>query len=247
MEVTSSQYHGSPQPRQHRSWPAGSVECPPCRRLARPHLGHLILTINAGCSLPKAQQIDAVRLREILNYCPETGVLTWKLRPAHMFSSRGSTPREAVAHSWNLKNAGKRAFIALNGNGYFQGVAFGKKYCAHRVIWAIQFGEWPHDEVDHINGDRGDNRLSNLRAATHAENTRNRDYSTKNRWGSQGVCYRKDKAKWTATIILNGKRSWLGYHDTVEQAHQAYCEAAMRLHGPFTKINAGCSSGSLPG
>ena len=97
----------------------------------------------------------------------------------------------------------------------------------HRLITGASYGI----EVDHINGDRLDNRRSNLRLCTKAENTRNKVQQKHNRFGLKGVSFKC--GKFYAQIQAHGKKYCLGYHSTPEEAHQAYCEAAFRLHGEF--------------
>lgn len=89
--------------------------------------------------------------------------------------------------------------------------------------------------VDHINGNPLDNRRSNLRLATHAENTRNQRRSRANTSGFKGVHWHKGAAKWQAYISLDGKRRSLGYFQSPESAHEAYLRAAEELHGEFAR------------
>jgi hypothetical protein len=99
----------------------------------------------------------------------------------------------------------------------------------HRLIANAPKGK----EVDHISGDTLDNRRSNLRVCTHAENTKNRKGNVGNVTKYKGVHFRKDRKKWTAQIRVNYKIHFLGYFDTPEEAHAAYCEASKKYHGQF--------------
>jgi len=102
----------------------------------------------------------------------------------------------------------------------------------HRLIMDAKKGE----EVDHINHDTLDNRKSELRLCTRSENGRNRGAQENNTSGYKGVYWHKPMGKWCAAIKLKGKRIYLGYFQTPEEAHSAYCKAAQELHGDFLKI-----------
>ena len=113
------------------------------------------------------------------------------------------------------------------GNGY---VGIGRQY-AHRLAWLFVHGRWPHGDIDHINGDKLDNRIGNLRECSRSENQRNHGLTTRNRSGFKGVSQRRDR--WIATIVVHGKQSYLGTFEAPEQAAIAYLDAAVRLHGEF--------------
>ena len=91
--------------------------------------------------------------------------------------------------------------------------------------------------AEHRNGNTLDNRSENLRFATDCQNQQNRGMTRTNRSGFKGVCWEKAKRKWAARIDVNKKRIRLGYHDTPEQAHAAYCEAARKYHGEFARLS----------
>ena len=113
----------------------------------------------------------------------------------------------------------------------------GKRYPAHRVAWLYIHNVWPIVDVDHINGNREDNRICNLRLATRAENLRNSKRHKDNKSGYKGVC-RDSRLKgnqWRATIWVDGKLKHLGYFATPEAAHLAYCDAAERHFGEFAR------------
>lgn len=127
------------------------------------------------------------------------------------------------------------AFTADDGSGYRQGRIFGKAFRAHRVAWAITHGEWPSYEIDHINGDRSDNRINNLREASRMENARNRGANINSPSGLKGVSWSKSSGKWRARITAGGPENNLGFFDTAEDAHAAYCVAANKLHREFAR------------
>ncbi|WP_312416666.1 HNH endonuclease [Shinella sp.] len=179
-------------------------------------------------------------LRQLLRYDPETGKLFWLVRPVSMFtesSCKGTANRSAEwAHkSWNTRCAGNEAFTADSGKGYRQGSIFGRTYKAHRVIFALVYGAWPSEEVDHENVCGGDNRLTNLRAATSSQNKQNRRRAKHNTSGFKGVSWHRRKGKWAASIKMNGRQKHLGYFESGEAAHQAYLLAAQESQGVFAR------------
>lgn len=152
-------------------------------------------------------------LKTILDYNPETGALTWKCAKAH--STRVGSP--AGAASW----------------GYIRVKIDGQLFRAHRLIWKIVNGRDPIDQIDHINGNRSDNRIANLREASRSENNQNSRLRKSNTSGFKGVCWKKSHQKWVAQIRIDGKDKFLGCFNTPELAHAAYCEASKNHHGIF--------------
>lgn len=113
-----------------------------------------------------------------------------------------------------------------------------KRFWMHRVIMERILGRLLNEDelVDHINGNGLDNRRQNIRLATTAQNNVNSRRRSDNVSGHKGVYWRKDKKKWCAEIHAYGKKTRLGYFDTLEDAHQAYCRAAKELHGEFARL-----------
>lgn len=169
------------------------------------------------------------RLRQILDYDPSTGALTWLHRPLEMFNGD-------VRHwrRWNTRFAGKRAFAGKS-SGYHYGSIDNVTYSAHRMIWAWVHGEWPPQDlhIDHANGDRADNRLANLRLVTPTQNNRNKRISSNNTTGVTGVVYRPKEGAWQASIYLKGGQVSLGYFKTKTEAAEARA-AANKAYG-FTE------------
>lgn len=151
-------------------------------------------------------------LREIFDYCADTGVFT-----------------RAVSVC-NRVRVGERAGCAHH-DGYRQISLRGKVFGEHRLAWAHHYSEQPPEQIDHINGDRSDNRICNLRAATNRLNSCNRRTAR----ALKGV-ERLPSGRWGARIGSNGQSFYLGTFDTPEQAHVAYRKAASALHGEFARF-----------
>lgn len=167
-------------------------------------------------------------LRECLEYHPDTGELIWKHRPrAHFKSERGY-------RQTNGKLAGKAAGTINHVTGYILVNFRGDMHPAHRLILAMETGERP-DHVDHIDGNRSNNRLENLRSCTKGENLCNRGKQSNNTSGFKGVS--RKGSRWIAKIGKNGVEYPLGSFATPELAHAAYKSGAAKHHGAFA--NAG--------
>jgi hypothetical protein len=154
------------------------------------------------------EELTSSRVRELLSYDPLTGVFVWK---------RGRAKGQ---------EAGWR-----HGKGYRTIRVDRRSYLAHRLAWLFVTGEWP-TQIDHINGDRADNRIENLREATPTQNMCNR----KEGWGVsgfKGVVRNKTGHKWVAQIRFQNTLHRLGTFASREAAHEAYKAAAAKMHGEF--------------
>jgi hypothetical protein len=152
-------------------------------------------------------------LRERLHYDPATGRLTWA-KPRNNCTKPGDT-------------AG-----SLNSQGYRQVYFDDGSYGAHRLAWAMHHGVDPGEmEIDHINGDRGDNRIGNLRLATKSANMHNARAPRNNTSGAKGVW--KAGTKFTAEVCHDGTRHNLGVFPTIEEAAAAVRVKREKLLGEF--------------
>ena len=168
----------------------------------------------------REEKLDHATLTRMLDYDPDSGVFRW---------------RECGA-KW--KNPGDVA--GCFSRGYWIIGINRTRYFAHRLAWFYVNGRWPVHELDHINLDRSDNRITNLREATHSLNMRNVKIRKHNSTGFKGVILlrptelnRMKRDRYVARIIVDGKMIYLGNFDTPEQAHAAYAEASLKYHGKF--------------
>lgn len=175
------------------------------------------------------KEINPRIVKELLDHSERDGHLFWRFRDRKWFVS------DKAFMTWNGKWAGKQGFTADTANGYKQGHIFKRPYYAHRVIWCLHYGSWPDFQVDHINGIRNDNRIENLRQAVNMENGRNRGKQINNTSGYKGVSFYKSRGKFESNICVGGKQIRLGYFLTAEEAHDAYCNAAVKLHKNFAR------------
>lgn len=166
-------------------------------------------------------------LIQLLRYESETGKLFWRERPDELFKASGAYSQARIAAAWNSKNAGKEALITIDAHGYPFGSVFKKLVRAHRVIWKLVHGTEP-EQIDHINGDRADNRIINLRAVSNADNHRNMSLSTANKSGVTGVFWFARTGRWRSEITIAGKNVHLGYYlnknDAIAARHRAEVE-----------------------
>lgn len=160
------------------------------------------------------ERLTQAGLKAIIHYDAETGVFT-------NLTNRGKSKAGTVAGG-------------LDGMGYWQISIRDRPYRGHRLAWLYVHGEWPKQLIDHINCDRGDNRLINLRAACHAENCRN-SLGRGSSCGVKGVTHVRKTGKYIAQIKHDGVHHYLGCFDLLGDAEKAYEAGALRLHGEFAR------------
>lgn len=151
--------------------------------------------------------LSADQTRELFNYDPLSGKLTWR------------ATGEDAGSLWR----GCRVRV------YFEG----KKYQAHNLIWVWMKGALPVGEVDHKNRIGSDNRWDNLREATRGQNQANTGLYRNNKARVRGVHFVKSLRRWRAMVCSGGKNRHLGYFSDKEQAQQAWISAASQAHGEF--------------
>lgn len=162
-------------------------------------------------------------LRQLIAYDAASGQLTWLPRAARYFK------RSRDCDGWNTKYAGKPALNTKTPNGYLAGHIFKNTQFAHRVAWALHTGSWPADQIDHIDGNRANNTISNLREASPSENQRNVKQRVDNTSGAKGVDLQAATGLWRARIVHNGRRVELGRFENITDAVQARAAAEARF------------------
>lgn len=162
-------------------------------------------------------------LKNMIAYNPVTGYFTWK-------------SREGVPVWWNTKYADKRAG-GVDAYGYWVLRINAQAFKAHRIAWLYVFGEMPNsnEEIDHINGNRLDNSIANLRLANDLQNAANTGIRIDNTSGVKGVSWHRKTGKWYAQINQCGRRTSLGYFDSISAAKRAYQARAKIIHGEFAR------------
>ena len=160
----------------------------------------------------KPLSLDAQYVREVLDFDPNTGDFHWRV-------DLGTSRRGQIAGG-------------LSSKGYIQIGVGGRTISAHRLAWIHVYGAWPTNCIDHINGIKSDNRISNLRDVEHRVNMQNkRRASGKNKSSGLIGAWRESGSKrWVSRITVDQKRIFLGSFGTAEEAHSAYVGAKRRLH-----------------
>jgi hypothetical protein len=162
------------------------------------------------------EPLTQARLKELLHYSPETGVFIWRV---------------------GRKMAGKIAG-SPNSWGYTVIGIEGRNRRAHRLAWLYVHGIPPNGQIDHINGVRDDNRISNLRVCVQVQNCWNAKKQKTNKTGFRGVCFNEKTKRFRAQINVFGTKIYLGEYDSPEQASAVYKEKARDLHGEFYREGA---------
>jgi hypothetical protein len=165
----------------------------------------------------KVGPMDVSLVKLHLEYDPETGIFRTKTnrRNIHVGDVVGSPDKQ----------------------GYIITTIFKRPIKLHRAAWALVHGAWPNGQIDHIDGDKANNRIENLRVATNAQNKQNISKPASNNSGYLGVSFHRASGKWAANIKTNGKSIYLGLHETPEDASTAYRTAKTNTH-PFSALQS---------
>jgi hypothetical protein len=157
------------------------------------------------------KDITAETLRALLAYDPETGEFRWRV-------SRGGVEAGAVAGCVDRKGY---TCIKINGTSFK----------SHRLAWLHTHGAWPEHQIDHIDENKSNNRISNLRDVPQSMNQHNAIKPRKDGTsGYRGVSWERGNKRWRAQIQANGRKQCIGYFKSAEEAHAAYLAAKLRLH-----------------
>jgi citrate synthase len=172
---------------------------------------------NANLHIGTKKKLTQERLKDLLNYNPDTGIFKWKK------STNGRIEIGQIAG-------------CIHHTGYSNIKIDKKKYNAHRLAWLYVYGYFPEHEIDHINRNRSDNRLKNLREVSRQCNLRNSDKRKNNTSGITGVVWNKKSQKWQAQMRINRNTIHCGYYDTFDDAVAARHAAEVEHNWP------GCNS-----
>lgn len=164
------------------------------------------------------KDIKAKRLRDCLDYNPDTGLFTWLVTNSNR--SKAGTVAGYISKSDNYR------YIRIDG----------MRFNSARLVWLYCHGRWPIGEVDHKNCVRSDDRIDNLREATRGQNESNKKPKRNNTSGCKGVSWHSTRLRWQAEIQANGKKRFLGYFRDKESAVIAYQGAVGEYHGEFARL-----------
>ena len=166
----------------------------------------------------KESLITQVQLKEMLDYNKDTGKFIWR-------TPRGNNKIKAgdIAGSITSKGYG---VIKYNG----------KIYLVHRLVWLYVYGQFPTSPLDHINCDKADNRLCNLREASYKQNSHNINKRKSCSSKYKGIHWDKNRQMWRARIVIDGKPRCLGFYTTEGDAHCVWCNFAEEHHKEFVNL-----------
>jgi len=169
------------------------------------------------------RHISPQRIAELIEYDPATGRLTWRERAGNK--------------KHNNRWAGRPALARRQKHGHLGGMVLRRVAMAHRVAWAIHYGEWPAGTIDHINGDPSDNRINNLRVVTPHQNSMNRHKKVGTTSNFHGVYYCRRDKRFYAFVKHKCKTHYVGCFSDEEEAARARDIVALRLRGEFAVLN----------
>lgn len=159
-------------------------------------------------------KITIERLKDILDYNPETGIFLWLKYGG----------QKKIGDKAGSKRDDGYVIIQIDGKGYY----------AHHLAWFFVYGEWR--KLDHKDLIKSNNKIDNLRPATTQQNAFNQGEKRKNKMGIKGITIDKRTGKWIAYIKINNKSKYLGSYITPEEAGEAYRKMAEKYHGEFMRV-----------
>lgn len=176
-------------------------------------------------------------LKECVTYSPDTGRMSWRVRPVTHFKT------ERAFNIWNTRFSGHSASDKTCSGGYLRLMVSGRHYRVHQLAWLYVYGEFPA-AIDHINGDRADNRINNLRNCTQLDNMKNTKRSSTNTSGVTGVGWESRRGHWIANIEANYEKVYLGSFNRKEDAIDARKRAEVKygFHGNHGRGEMVCLS-----
>lgn len=189
---------------------------PACTR-TRPSTSERVRESTRGFLFGDDMELTKENLISILDYEPSTGLFRWNKE--------------------SCKRLVKGAAAGTLDNGYIMIGIDRKQYRAHRLAWLYVYGYMPVEQIDHVNGIKTDNRIENLRLATHGQNCANRKKQSNNTSGYKGVCFIKSIGKWRARIGYNNKKIDIGFFDNPKDAAIAYSKKSIELHKEFANFD----------
>lgn len=168
-------------------------------------------------SQPNTHGLTQARLKELFHYDPETGIFTRRVR-----TSRSTRQGETLQPS-----PGKRGYVRFSVDYHL--------HMGHRLAWLYMEGEWPAEDIDHVDRNRANNAWRNLRLSTMKQNRENTGTQANNTSGFRGVSWFRPSGKWWARIGHNGRRVSLGHYSDLISAVAARmaAERAMYTHSPL--------------
>ena len=169
--------------------------------------------VSESVEVQAREDIPVEILAAQLNYNPSTGVITRKVRTAKTLEG------EVAGH--------------VNSSGYWSVSVLGRSILAHRIAWAMGTGTWPTTRIDHINRNRIDNRICNLRIASASENNMNSKLRKNSSTGVKGVYYNKNNANYRARVQRGGEVFEVGSFSTIEEADEMVKKARETIHKEF--------------
>lgn len=167
------------------------------------------------------RDLTKAELRRLLCYNPFSGNFRWRV------SSSNRIHVGDIAGTIRIKRRFGRKVLAIRINGV--------QYYTHRLAFLYMRGHWPHNEIDHRDGNGTNNRWLNLREATHSQNQANCGPQKNNKLGIKRVCYDGKRKKYQARIMVRGQRMYLGSFNSIDEASKAYQQAANKYFGEFAR------------